>query len=155
MPVRALKEFLRSHGVSYELLAHEQTFTAQETAAVTHTPGREFAKTVMVRIDGELAMAVVPASALVSLRRLKEVTGADEVILAHESEFQDRFPGVEAGAMPPFGNLWDMRVVCDTQLREDEEIAFNAGNHTELMKIPYSDYERLVHPEVQEIAVRA
>ncbi|MGD2067648.1 MAG: YbaK/EbsC family protein [Gemmatimonadota bacterium] len=154
MPVRELKDFLRENGVPYEILRHDPTFTAQETAAAVHVPGKEFAKTVMIKVDGELAMAVVPASALVSLRRLKEASGGEHVTLADEEEFRDRFPGVEAGAMPPFGNLWEMPVYVDTELRDDDEIVFNAGSHTELMRIPYADFERLVRPEVARIAVR-
>lgn len=154
MPVRELKDFLRENGVPYEILRHDPTFTAQETAAAVHVPGREFAKTVMIKIDGELAMAVVSASALVSLRRLKEASGAEHVTLADEDEFRGRFPGVEAGAMPPFGNLWEMPVYVDAELRDDDEIVFNAGSHTELMRIPYADFERLVRPEVARIAVR-
>lgn len=152
MPVQQLKSFLDENGVSYETLTHDQTFTAQETAAAAHIPGKEVAKTVMVKIDGEMAMAVVPATRLVSLDRLKKVTGAREVELADEDEFRDRFTGVEAGAMPPFGNLWDMQVFVDQRLREDETIAFNAGTHTELMRLPYGDFERLVDPVVTEIS---
>lgn len=155
MPVQKLRRFLEEHEVPYRLIPHPATFTAQETAAAAHVRGREFAKTVMVRIDGELAMAVVPAPEHVSVRKLRDLTGAGSVEVAGEADFRDRFPDIEAGAMPPFGNLWGMRVFVDPRLREDEEIAFDAGSHTELVQLAYQDFERLVNPVVGAISARA
>ena len=152
MPARALKAFLDENGVDYETLPHEATYTAQEAAAATHVPGKEVAKTVIVKVEGEMAMAVVRATDRVSVARLEEVTGG-EVELAEEEEFRTRFPGVDPGAMPPFGNLYEMEVFVDQALRQDETIAFNAGSHTEMVRLAYADFERLVEPVVAEISV--
>jgi len=148
MPLTQLKEFLDQHGVKYVTVTHEPAFTAPEIAAAAHVPGQELAKTVMVKIDGKLAMAVLPASYRVDFELLQEATGAEEVGLATESEFIGLFPGCEPGAMPPFGNLYGLDVYVADVLAEDDEIAFNAGSLTELMRIPYRDFARLVHPEV-------
>jgi len=148
MPVQRLKEFLDSNGVKYVSISHSPAFTAQEIAASAHVPGRELAKTVMVHVGGKMAMAVLPASCKVDFERLKEASGGQEVGLAEEAEFRDMFPGCEIGAMPPFGNLYDMDVYVSARLAEDEEIAFNAGSHTELVRLAYKDFERLVKPKV-------
>ncbi len=148
MPVKKLKEFLDREKVKYESISHSQAYTAQQAAASAHIPGQELAKTVMVKVDGEMAMAVLPASYQVDFHLLKEVTGADEVELASEEEFKDLFPQCEVGAMPPFGNLYDMDVYVAERLEEDEEIAFNAGSHTELIRMSYGDFKRLVQPKV-------
>ncbi|WP_405227055.1 aminoacyl-tRNA deacylase [Lentisalinibacter sediminis] len=146
MPVTRLKEFLDRENVKYVTIGHSPAFTAQEIAERAHIPGKELAKTVMVKIDGELAMIVVPASDHVKLVHLTEALGADEVELAGEYEFKERFPDCETGAMPPFGNLYDMKVFVSAALREDDEIAFNAGSHSELIRMAYADFERLVNP---------
>jgi Ala-tRNA(Pro) deacylase len=99
-----------------------------------------------VKIDGEMAMVVTPASDQVELDHLKETLGANEVDLASEKEFKDSFPDCETGAMPPFGNLYGMNVFVSQALREDEHIAFNSGSHSELVRLPYAEFERLVHP---------
>ena len=148
MPVTKLKEFLDRHGVPYETITHSKTFTSQDTAEVAHVPGKELAKTVMVWIDDRMAMAVLPSSSHIDLERLQKATGASRVVVATENEFRDVFPSCEVGAMPPFGNLWDMPVFVATALAEDQQIAFNAGNHTELIRLSYADYERLVQPTV-------
>lgn len=155
MPVEKLKSFLDDQGIRYVTINHSPAYTAQEVAASAHIPGKEVAKTVMVKIDGDMAMAVLPAPEKVSLDRLQQATGARQVDLASEEEFKDLFPNCEAGAMPPFGSLWDMDVFVDEQLREDEQIAFNAGSHTELMQLSYGDFERLVSPAVMAIAARS
>ncbi len=152
MPIHRLKQFLDENEVKYVSISHSQAFTAMEIAEAAHIPGKELAKTVMVKLDGRLAMAVVRAPDHVGLSRLREATGAQDVELASEEDFAGRFPGCELGAMPPFGNLWDMDVFVDQRLREDEEIAFNAGSHTELVKLSYSDFERLVEPVVGEFS---
>lgn len=151
MPVQKLKRFLDENDVEYVSISHSQAFTAQEVAASAHVPGGELAKVVMVKLDGELAMAVLPAPSLVDLEALGEVAGADEVELAGEEEFEEIFPDCEVGAMPPFGNLWDLEVYADEALRNDEEIAFDAGSHTELVRMAYRDFERLVQPTVGDI----
>lgn len=154
MPVAKLKEFLDRNDVPYETISHHQAYTTQEVAAAAHIPGREVAKTVMVRIDDEIAMVVLEAPDQVDLERLRAVTGAGGVELAEEDQFEDIFPGCEPGAMPPFGNLWDLKVFVDQRLREDELIAFKAGTHHELMRLPYGAFERLVEPVVAELSGR-
>ena len=155
MPVQRLKEFLDANNTKFVTISHSQAFTAQEIAAAAHVPGKEMAKTVMVKLDGDLAMVVLPAPDQVSIAHLQEASGAREVELASESEFSDRFPNCQVGAMPPFGNLWGMTVFVDERLREDEQIAFNAGSHTELVKLSYTDYERLVEPVVARVSTRS
>ena len=146
MPAVKLKRFLYENDVHYESIPHYLSYTAQETAASAHVHGRELAKTVMVTLDGALAMAVLPATRRLDLNRLRAASGAREVALASEGEFQDRFPDCQVGAMPPFGNLYNLRVFADASLAEDEHIAFNAGSHDELIQIAYRDFERLVKP---------
>jgi Ala-tRNA(Pro) deacylase len=143
-----LKDFLTKNSVRYEIIRHAETFTAQETAHVTHVSGRQVAKTVIVKIDGDMAMAVLPANQKVILQDLRDITGADDVQFATEDEFVDLFPGCEPGAMPPFGNLYGMEVFVSPTLAQQRDILFNAGNHHEVMKIAYKDFERLVEPQV-------
>jgi len=148
MPATKLKEFLDAHGVKYVTIRHSVAYTAQEVAASAHIRGKEMAKTVVVKLDGSLAMAVVPAALKVDVRRLKEATGAKKAEIAAEEDFRGAFPECDLGAMPPFGNLYGVAVYVDPQLAEDEEIAFNACSHTELMRLPYKDFQKLVQPKV-------
>ncbi len=152
MPGRKVVEFLDGHQVKFVTVRHSKAYTAQEIAATAHIPGKELAKTVIVRIDGQLAMAVVPASHRIDFDRLRAFAGADAVELATEQDFRDLFPECEIGAMPPFGNLYGMEVFVARPLNEDEEIAFNAGSHTELIRLSYTDYQRLVDPKVGDFA---
>ncbi len=152
MPVRKLKELLERENVKYVSVSHSPAFTAQEIAASVHIPGKELAKTVMVKIDGKMAMAVLPASYQVDFNLLRDFSGAREAKLISEEEFKDLFPDCEIGAMPPFGNLYEMEVFMDESLRQDREIAFNAGSHHELIKLDYNDFETLVNPKIGKIA---
>lgn len=146
MPIHRLKDYLDSYGIKYVVISHSIAYTAQGTAALVHIPGKELAKTVMVKIDGKFAMAVVPASRHVDLPLLKATARAKTVELASELEFKSKFPDCETGAMPPFGNLYDMAVFADESLARDKEIAFNAGSHRELVRLSWEDYVRLVNP---------
>jgi len=152
MPVAKLKEFLDQNRVKYVSLRHSTAYTAQEIAASAHVKGRTMAKTVVVKLGGKLALAVLPAKYHVSLEKLKAVCGAASAELATEEEFIKTFPGCETGAMPPFGNLFGLTVYVDETLSRDEEIAFNAGSHTELIQLAYADFARLVVPKVARFA---
>ena len=151
MPLERLKKFLDEHAVKYLTVKHSPAFTAQELAALAHVPGEEWAKTVMVKLDGKIAMAVIPASSRVVFDRLKEAAGATQAELATEREFADLCPGCEVGAMPPFGNLFGLDTFVDEALSEDAEIVFNAGSHTEMMRLAFADYARLAKPRVAKL----
>ncbi len=152
MPMTKLRAFLDEEKVRYVSIRHSEAFTALEIAASAHISGKEMVKTVMIKVDGKMAMAVLPANEKVDLAKLREMTAADSVEIATELEFGDLFPGCELGAMPPFGNLWGMRVFAAPSLGTHDKIAFNAGSHTELLKMDYTDFERLVKPEVAEFS---
>lgn len=152
MPAKQLKDFLDKNNIKYVSIKHSSAFTAQEIAASAHIPGKELAKTVILKIDGKMIMAILPASYKVDFELFKEVTGASDIRLADEHEFVDKFPGCEPGAMPPFGNLYGVDVYVAKSLTEDEEIAFNAGTHTELIKMNYKDFEKLVNPKILEFS---
>jgi len=148
MPTQKLQDYLDQHEIQYVTISHSPAYTAQRIAELTRIPGKELAKTVIVKIDDKFAMAVLPASRRVNLRHMQEAIGADEVSLSSEDEFRELFPDCELGAMPPFGNLYDMGVYVAEQLTEDDEIAFNSGTHSELVKMSYTDFANLVTPQV-------
>jgi len=148
MPLNKVKAFLDGHRTKYVLISHSKAYTAQGIAAISHIPGKELAKTVILKLDGALAMAVLPASYQVDLEALRRATGVQVAELASEREFKQHFADCDTGAMPPFGNLYSIPVYVDQTLTEDHEIAFNAGSHYELIKMAYRDFERLVKPEV-------
>ena len=148
MAVQKLKEYLDSQKIKYVSIKHSEFYTAQEVAASAHVPGKELAKTVMVRVNGRLAMAVLPGSKRIDFERLEQAVGHGKVALASEQDFRGLFLDCQVGAMPPFGNLYDIDVYVATVLAEDEEIAFNACCHTKLIRMAYSDFERLVQPKI-------
>jgi Ala-tRNA(Pro) deacylase len=152
MPAKKLKDFLDSEKVKYVTIGHSVAYTAQEIAASAHIPGQDLAKTVVVKLDGEMVLAVLPATARVDLELLRKASGAKSAELARENEFAGIFPGCELGAMPPFGNLYGLEVFVAQRLTEDEQIAFNAGTHTELIQLSYADFERLARPRVLKLS---
>ncbi len=152
MPVKTLKSHLDKNKVKYVTIQHSVAYTAQETAQSAHVSGHEFAKTVMVKLDGRMAMAVLRGDDRVDLVLLRKVADADSAELAGEDEFRGLFPGVEVGAMPPFGNLWDQPVYVDEALAANDSIAFNAGTHSEIMRLAWQDYRRLVSPVVARLS---
>lgn len=154
MPIEKLTNFLDQWGVKYVVISHSPAFTALEVAHSAHIPGSAIAKTVMVKIDGEIAMAVVPASYNVDMELLSEAARTSDVTLAAEAEFSHLFPDCEVGAMPPFGNLWNMDVYCAESLSGDQNIAFSAGNHHELIQLPFEAFRRLAEPTIVRISKR-
>ena len=152
MVATKLREFLDGNQVRCVTIAHAPAYTANEPAAAAHVPGRDLAKTVMVKLDGVMATAVVPATNEIDFRALRAASGAARADLAGEAEFGPLFPGCDLGAMPPFGNLYGMKVYADEALADEEQIAFNAGNHAEVIRMSFDDFHRLVQPTVADIS---
>lgn len=153
MPVKRLKDYLDNNNIKYVVISHSSAYTALEVAASAHFPGKELAKTVMVKIDGKMTMVVLPSSDKIDFDLLKNATNAKQIELASEDEFISLFPGCEVGTMPPFGNLYEMQVYVAETLTKTEEIAFAAGSHSELIKLRYQDFEKLVKPIVIQFSL--
>jgi len=147
-----LKQLLEESGTPFEVIDHPLAFTAQEEAAASHVAGRHWAKTIAVLIDGEPALAVLPATRRLDTEKLRRVVGTDGVEIARETEFQGLYPDCDLGAMPPFGELYGQRTFVDESLREEERIAFHAGDHRTAIEMSYTDFERLAEPVPVDIA---
>jgi Ala-tRNA(Pro) deacylase len=144
-----LEQYLREHGVGFEVMTHSQAFTMQEVAAALHVPGKQVAKVVIVRADEDMAM---PAPYRLNTTQARDLLGVKKVRLAKEDEFADLFPDCATGAMPPFGNLYDVPVYVDQSLAEESNIVFRIGTHRETMKVAYADFSRLAQPTVGAFA---
>ncbi len=147
-----LEQFLREHGVAYELIGHREAYTAQEIAAEEHVSGYDFAKVVIAAIDGKLVMLVLPAPSRVNLEKLKQALGVSGARLAREEEFVGVFGDCEVGAMPPFGNLYGVPVYVDAGLTRATLIVFNAGTHRETVRMAFADLVRLAQPQVADFS---
>ena len=147
MPAKRLKQYLDTHNIKYVSISHSLAFTALQIAKSAHIPSKEMAKTIIVKVGGQPAMVVLPAAYKMDLKILSEVFDTS-VTLADEPEFSRLFPDCEVGAMPPFGNLYDLDVYIAESVTERETIAFNAGSHSEVIKMAYKDFEKLVKPKL-------
>ncbi len=147
-----LEAYFQANGVAYQVQQHATAYTAQRVAESEHIPGKRLAKVVMVIANARPVMLVLPASYRVDLTKAGAALGDPNVRLAQENEFETVFPDCEVGAMPPFGNLYNVPVYVDRALAENEEIVFQAGTHTETMSIKYADFQRLAGPTVADFA---
>jgi Ala-tRNA(Pro) deacylase len=149
-----LDELLTDRHIAFERLHHRPAYTAQRTAQMLHVPGREMAKTVLLRTEEGYVMTVLPANQKVDLEQVRQCLGADWVELASEAEMDRLFPDCERGAIPPFGSLYHLPTVVDESLAADEQIVFEAQNHEEAIRMAYRDYEALEHPRKAHFAQR-
>lgn len=147
-----LEQYFRENGVGFQAMTHQVAYTAQEVAAAQRVPGKQVAKVVIVMVEGKPVMLVMPASYRIDFAKLKSGLGVQDVQLARERDFSALFPDCDTGAMPPFGNLYDVPVHIDRVLTEDAEIVFQAGTHCDTMKITYADYARLAQPIIADFA---
>jgi Ala-tRNA(Pro) deacylase len=153
MPILGkLQEFLDLSGVSYTHTVHPLAYTAREVAVAEHVPPQEVAKVVVVVANGDYKMLVLPASKVVDFQEVRDALGCNTARLATESELARIFPDCDLGAMPPFGNLYNMKVLMDANLLADEDIIFNAGTHRDVIHMSQEAYRRVVQPEVVHLA---
>jgi Ala-tRNA(Pro) deacylase len=148
-----LINYLNQNEVGYEVLHHPEAFTAQTIAAAEHIKGRRHAKVVMVKSGGQHLMTVLPADSRVDLEKIEQVTGKP-ALLESEAEFKGLFPDCAPGTMPPFGDLYGVPTYVDRNLAKEDYIVFEAGTHTDAIRLSYSDYERAAKPRVEQFAVK-
>jgi len=148
-----LKEYLADAGVMYTGHPHRPAYTSQEIAKSVHIPGREMVKSVILKADDEkLVMAVLSANDAANLDMLREDIGCGKLRLASEREFSDAFPTCKPGAMPPFGNIFNLPTYCEANLSRNHDIEFNAGSHDETIRMRFDDYKRLASPRMIHFA---
>jgi len=148
-----LKDYLDGAGAAYSGHPHRVAFTSQEVAQSAHVPGREMVKSVILKTDDQqLIMAVLSAKDAANLDILRDEIGCRALRLASESEFNESFPTCTTGAMPPFGNIFNVPTYCDTNLTENDEIEFNGGGHDQTIRMRFDDYRRLANPKMVHFA---
>jgi Ala-tRNA(Pro) deacylase len=150
IPTR-LVDFLDRNDIHYDVMRHAAAYTAQELAAAEHVKGRYHAKVVVLKSGAECLLAVVPADHRVNLDRLSRLVGRP-VELVEEAEFDRIFPDCARGTMPPFGALYNLQTYVDRALTFDPFIVFEAGTHTEAIRMEYADFARLAKPRVADFA---
>ncbi len=149
-----IKRLLDAGGTHYDMLPHREAFTAQEVAETSHVSGRRLAKVLIAKEhDGRYLMVVLPAPCRADLIALRDAAGTRRLSLAREGELAALFPDCDTGAMPPFGNLYNLPVYIDTCFARAGDFFFQAGNHQEIVRMPYEDFERLVHPVLGEFCL--
>jgi Ala-tRNA(Pro) deacylase len=146
-----LEQYLHTAHVPYEHHVHPTTYTASQTAASMHIPMGEMAKTVVVKADGRLLLAVLPADMKVDVPHMKFMTRAANIEVATEQDFANAFPTCELGAMPPFGNMFGIPTYCDTSLQEHDSIEFNAGSHDDTIRMSFDDFRRTSRPVIIDL----
>ena len=152
IPTRLI-DCLNENKVHYEILHHPQAVTAQRIAQAEHVKGRHHAKVVMVKSGDQHLMMVLSADHQIDLEKIDKATGK-AVSLDKEQEFKSMFSDCAIGAMPPFGNLYGLPTYVDNDLAEQDYIVFEAGTHTDAIKMSYRDYENIVKPEVKDLAIK-
>jgi Ala-tRNA(Pro) deacylase len=148
MPSKKLEEYLHKNNVKFSCIDHPVAYATREVSHVSHIPEKELAKTVIINAGKKMVMVVLPSSVSIDFHTLRNSLHETDVSLATEKEFSKKFPDCELGAMPPFGNLYNMEVYVDKSLTQNTDIAFNAGTHNEVVKLSYHDFDTLVHPQV-------
>jgi Ala-tRNA(Pro) deacylase len=150
---KQLIDCLDENKVSYEVLHHPEAVTAQRIAQAEHVKGRHHAKVVMVKSGDQHLMMVLPADHQIDLEKVEKAIGKS-VSLDNEQEFKTLFSDCAIGAMPPFGNLYGLPTYVDQSLVEQDYIVFEAGTHTDAIRLSYRDYEKIVKPKVNDLATK-
>ena len=150
---KQLIDCLEQNDVKYEILHHAETVTAQRIAQAEHVKGRHHAKVVMLKSGDQYLMVVLPADRHIDLEKIEKAIGKP-VSLSKENDFESLFPDSVIGAMPPFGNMYGLQTYVDEHLAEQDYIVFEAGTHTDAIKMSYSDYERIAKPKLGDFAIK-
>jgi len=149
-----VEQFLQRRDVDFDLIPHPNAFDASHLAQTLHVPGRNVAKTVLLKADHGFRhfVAVLPATKRVSLEQLSRCLGDSHLELATEDEVAEHCPDCEVGVLPPFGSQYGLNTVMDQSLSDDAEMVFEANNHHEAIRMKVSDFRYIEQPLVCSFA---
>ncbi len=150
-----LQDYLDSMGIAYRLSSHGTAYTSQDLAAQEHVTGKKVIKPVLISVDGKPCLCAIPANYRVDLMRVREQLHAHTVELLEEAQLQKLFPDCEIGAEPPVGKIYGLPTLMDTSLLSDDQVTFQAGNHTTSITLSMRDYQRLVEPQISDFSMHA
>jgi Ala-tRNA(Pro) deacylase len=146
---QALIEALDRASADYEMLEHPRTETARAEAQALGLDPEDVAKTLVVKTPEGNLRVVLPASASLDVRRLREVVGGGgQTHLASEEDLAREYPEFELGAVPPFGGLRTDRVLVDTRVAARDRVVFEAGDHSHSLRVRVPDLMRAAHDPV-------
>ncbi len=150
---KEIMSYLDQQNIPYETVEHPLAYTAMEIAGSHHIPGKQMVKSVIVKGDNKFIMCLLPAIYYIDLFKLQGILQMKHLEIASEEDIVKLFPEYEKGAEPPFGHLYNIPVYADTSLEEDEYIVFNAGTHTDMIRMKWQDYKKIAHPHLVDMGI--
>jgi Ala-tRNA(Pro) deacylase len=145
-----VKQLLGSQSVAFSVLRHAPVFTSEEAAAVRGTPLSSGAKALVVKMGERFVMLILPADRKLDNKRARDGLGAKALRFASKEEVLE-LTGLQPGAIPPFGSLFNLPTYCDPALAENPAINFNAGDHAISVQMAYADWVRVEKPEMKHL----
>jgi Ala-tRNA(Pro) deacylase len=146
-----LMRMLAEQKVEFEPRRHPRTQTALDEAHVLHASADRVGKTLVVHTPEGMARVVIPAAERLSLPKLREVIGVDEIRLAGEDELALAYPAFELGAVPPFGGPAGERVIVDRRLTAVDSVIVEAGSHSDSLRLATTDLVRITNATVADV----
>jgi Ala-tRNA(Pro) deacylase len=147
----AVSEFLEREGIPFEVVEHERTESAAAEARAAGVPPSDVAKTVVVRDEGGVRLAVIPASERLDMHKLKEELGSRGLRLLTEQEMAEEFDDFEVGAVPPFGPMFQALELVDQRLLDHDRILCSGGDHEHGVLLDPHDLVRAAQARVADI----
>jgi Ala-tRNA(Pro) deacylase len=145
---------LRSAGAQFTVQHHDPVYTSEAAAAVRGTPLSSGAKALILNLDGNPALFVLPANRKLDNKKLRSATSTRSLRFATPDEVL-ALTGLRPGSIPPFGSLFGLSTYCDPALAENTTINFNAGDHSISVSMPYPDFARVELPRLLEFSSSA
>ncbi len=154
--VNKIISLLKENKLWFETFEHEPVRTSEEAAKIRIGYSiKQGAKALIVRVKADnekyFVMLVVPGDMKFSNDKVKKMLDAKDIRFATAEEAAQLTEGIEFGGVPPFGNLFGLKVIADQSLFKNEKIVFNAGDRRFSVAMQSVDYKMLVKPEVANI----
>lgn len=140
---KKIKNFLEKKKIKFEVLNHKTVYTAFDKSQTLKVPQRIVGKTLILKADRKLYLALISADKKLDFKKFKNMILAKNLNLASESLIKRKFKGVKVGAVPPFGEIWQVPTFIDKSLKKEKEIILNGGDWNTSIKISPKDLEKL------------
>ncbi len=143
--LKQLEDFLKKSRAKFNKIEHKVVYTAHDAALTTKKKLSEIAKVVLIKVDKNLALVIIPAGKYLDLAKIKKSLKAKKISLASEKDIT-KYLKTKVGLLHPFGNLYKIPTLLDKSIAKSKKLVAAAGSYTESVEIAIKDFEKLVEP---------
>ncbi|MCX6758451.1 MAG: YbaK/EbsC family protein [Candidatus Nealsonbacteria bacterium] len=140
---KKVSDFLKASGAKFELVEHKKVYTAYDKAATLKIKPSAVGKVLVMKVENEPVIVIIGADKNLDIEKIKKILKAKKIDFVPEIAIKEKFKGIDAGAIPPFGVVWKVKVLADKGLLAQPKIVLSAGKYERSVRLTPAAFKKI------------